>query len=529
MKVVVIFLLLLGYINIFPYIYIKRNNMNITKICEHCGNEFTIPFKQRNKKYCNRTCYVAAGIKGKPKQLELYEDRNCLYCGKTFNIRKKQENKLCSDECRKAWNLIPENKENRINNSKSVLIEKYGVDSIFKTTKGQESAKRGMLKKYGVESPMHVKEFVDKLKLTFKENHMPKLTENLKLGNLTLLDEYVTNKDGNTSKPYRFKCTKCNNIFTSTLLGCGKIPICRKCYPLVKNSVIERSINDFLNEKNINFINNDKKILNGKEIDFYIKEKHIGFEVNGNYWHSEIYGEKNRQYHINKSKLANEKNIKLIHIFEDEIKLHPEIVESRISNILGLINNKIFARKCEIREVLKKDSIVFLNNNHLQGNSVDKFRYGLYYNNELVSIMTFGAKRKSLGNKNVNENEFELLRFCNKINITVNGGFSRLLNHFIKIYKPKNIITFADIRWSGIKPENTVYMKNGFNFVGISPPNYWYVNVGSFLNRYHRFQFRKDVLVKAGYSADKTEWEIMQEKGYDRIWDCGNMKFEMNF
>jgi hypothetical protein len=26
-------------------------------------------------------------------------------------------------------------------------------------------------------------------------------------------------------------------------------------------------------------------------------------------------------------------------------------------------------------------------------------------------------------------------------------------------------------------------------------------------------------------SKDLTEWQIMQEKGFDRIWDCGNYVF----
>ena len=50
-----------------------------------------------------------------------------------------------------------------------------------------------------------------------------------------------------------------------------------------------------------------------------------------------------------------------------------------------------------------------------------------------------------------------------------------------------------------------------------------------FLNRYHRFNYRKDILVKEGYNSSNTEWEIMQMKGFDRIWDCGSMKFELEF
>ena len=113
------------------------------------------------------------------------------------------------------------------------------------------------------------------------------------------------------------------------------------------------------------------------------------------------------------------------------------------------------------------------------------------------------------------------------INTNVVGGFSRLLKNFIKFHSLTKIITYAEIRWSGLNPLKTVYHKNGFNFINHTPPNYWYLKVNQFNNRFHRFNFRKDVLIKEGYDPKLTEWEIMKLKGYDRIWDCGNMKFEL--
>jgi hypothetical protein len=113
------------------------------------------------------------------------------------------------------------------------------------------------------------------------------------------------------------------------------------------------------------------------------------------------------------------------------------------------------------------------------------------------------------------------------MNLNVVGGFSKLLKYFIKYYNPIRIISYADIRWSGLNIKETVYFKNGFNHLNNTPPNYWYIKVGDCSNRYHRFTFRKDILLKEGYDVKLTEWEIMQQKGYDRIWDCGNMKFEM--
>lgn len=506
--------------------------MYVVLKCQNCNNEFTTKFKHRDKKFCDRKCYFEYANKnktlGRPIDIDVRENRKCLQCGNSFIERKKHERKLCSEHCRLLWNNNPINIEKRIIKSKESLKEKYGVDSLFKDVEFQNKIKNNFLEKHGVKHPMYKDEFVEKIKETVKRKHLPKLIESLKTHNIELLDEYINNKDGNTSRIYNFKCTKCDYIFTSTLLGSGKIPICRKCFPITKNSNLETIVKDFLNKNGISHINGDRKILNGKEIDILIPDSNIAIEINGHYYHSQIHGLKDKKYHIEKTELANSRNIKLIHIMEDEIILKRNIVESRLRNLLGLIDKKFYARKCDIREVTKTDTNVFLKNNHIQGTSIDKIRIGLYYDNELVSLMTFGNKRKVLGSKNKKISEYELIRFCNKINTNVIGSFSKLLKYFINTYNPTSIITYADIRWSGMNYKNTVYHKSGFEYLGNTPPNYWYVSIGKFIERHHRFNFRKDILVKEGYSNKKTEWEIMQEKSFDRIWDCGSMKFILN-
>ena len=514
------------------FVTLKNNlPMKIELKCMNCTNMFVTDYKHRDKKFCDRTCYFEYAKKnkilGKEKDESVRENRTCIQCGNSFTERKKHERKLCSNECRTIWNKKEVNKENRINKSKQVLYEKYGEDSLFKLDEFKKNRDKLFIEKYGVKSPMYLQEFVDKLKNTIKIKHLDKLLPKLDEQNLKLLDDYKQNKNGNTSQSYTFECTKCENIFSSTLLGSGKIPICRKCYPITKNSNLEQKIKDFLNTNNIKHIDADRKILNGKEIDIFLPDFNLGIEVNGNYFHSEISGEKTKLYHIDKTILSNDKNINLIQFYEDEIMLKTDIVLSKLSSKLNL-NSKIYGRKCKVQEITKKQSMVFLNENHLQGYTIDKFRYGLFFEGELVSVITFGKKRKSLGSKDVNSNEYELIRFCNKKFTTIVGGFSKLLKYFIDNINPHKIETFADIRWSGINPNNTVYHKNGFQYTSKTPPNYWYIKTDKYLNRHHRFVFRKDVLVKEGYDKNMTEWEIMKLKGYDRIWDCGSLKFELS-
>jgi hypothetical protein len=283
-------------------------------------------------------------------------------------------------------------------------------------------------------------------------------------------------------------------------------------------SNIEKKIQRLFIDDNISFVENDRKILGGKEIDIFLPDYNIGIEINGLYWHSEECG-KDRQYHISKTKLANENGVKLIHIFEDEWLNNPEIVKSRLLNLINKTPNKIFARKCMIKELSNNECKEFLEQNHLQGYTPATYNIGLFHNNELVSLMTFG-KRKITG-----KNSLELIRFCNKINTNVIGSASKLFKYFINKYKPEELISYADVRWSGLNPEDTLYYKLGFKLSHISKPNYWY----NYANiRYHRYNFRKDKLIKDGFDPNKTESEIMVERGFNKIWDCGNLVFTFN-
>ena len=291
---------------------------------------------------------------------------------------------------------------------------------------------------------------------------------------------------------------------------------CPKC--ALKYNKSEDNIKEFIKSLNLDFELNNRTILNGKELDIYIPSKNIAIEYNGLYWHSELY--KSNDYHLNKTEECEKFGIQLIHIFEDEWLHKQDIVKSRLKNILGLTENRIYARKTEIKLVSSKDSKIFLDNNHIQGNVNSSIKLGLYYNNELVSLMTFGNLRKNLNSKS-EEGKYELFRFCNKLNTTVIGGANKLLKYFIGIYNPKEIISYADRRWS----TGNLYEKLGFSFIHNSEPNYFYI-----LNnkREYRFKYRKDVLVKNGFDKDKTEKEIMLERGIYRIYDSGNKKYVLS-
>ena len=284
---------------------------------------------------------------------------------------------------------------------------------------------------------------------------------------------------------------------------------CPKCG--LKYNKLEQEIKDYISELGVLFYSNIKNVIHPFELDIHIPSHNIAIEFNGLYWHSEIY--KTNNYHLNKTELCEKKGIQLIQIFEDEWLFKQDIVKSRLLNLLKLNKNKIYARKCVLKEITSKESKEFLNTNHIQGNVNSNIKLGLYYDDELVSIMTFGKLRKSMG-YSTKKGSYEMLRFCNKLNTSVIGGADKLLQYFVKLYQPKEIITYADRRWS----QGKLYDKLDFEFIHKTKPNYWYINDDK---REYRFKYRKDVLVKKGFDINKTEHQIMLERKIYRIYDCG--------
>ena len=292
----------------------------------------------------------------------------------------------------------------------------------------------------------------------------------------------------------------------------------KQCCPKCRGQISKREteVVDYI--KSIysgNVITTDKTILNGKHIDIYLPDINLAIEFDGLYWHNEL--KKPISYHLNKTKLCKYKGIKLIHIFEDEWIYKKDIVKSMLRNKIGLTANKIFGRKCIIKEVNIKDSREFLDNNHIQGDVSAQIKLGLYYNDNLVSLMCFNEPRKAKSNDFI---EFELTRFCNKLNTNVIGAASKLLKYFIDNYKPKNIISYADLRWS----TGDLYLTLGFTGVRNGRPNYFYVVNGK---RVNKSGFRKSKLIKSGFDSNKSEHEIMLENGIYRIYDCGKIRFEL--
>ena len=541
------------------------NNISDIQRC-NCGDKLSfIGFKNGYRKSCGKkecfvknrrqTCIETYGVDNPKKSaiiiekekkgiLEKYNGKHYMLDSKIIEKFKNtmisnhgvewaQQSKTINNKSKQSFNDNPnrediiqrrkytlvnktDNEKKDINKKKvKSIVEKFGSYNNFvkyRSLKIEESS----LYKFGETHHFKSIDIINKRVESYARNITNKIISKLPKSLEYIDRKYNTNS---TDSYIELKCNNCLTNFNITrqfLVSriSSMSEVCLICNPkLSGTSKKELEVYEFVKSLNNSTINRYK--INNTEIDIYLPDLKIGFEFNGLYWHSEEY--KSSTYHLDKTKECLEQVIQLIHIWEDDWTYKQDIVKSMILNKLGK-SDRIFARKCEIKEISDNKLIRdFLDSNHIQGFVGSKVKLGLYFNDELVSLMTFGNLRKSLGQKS-KEGSYELLRFCNKLNTSVVGGASKLFKYFTDNYDVKEVISYSDLSRSN----GNMYQQLGFKLLHNSDPNYYYVIDDI---RKHRFNFRKDKLVSEGYDPNKTEIEIMSERGYHRIFDCGMQKW----
>jgi hypothetical protein len=484
-----------------------------SNICKNCTVEFFTKH-WKNQQFCTKSC--AQQFKGKDKSWLEKRKKTCL---------KKYGNEIAimSDQVRKKY--------------KDTLFEKYGtISSPFENEEIKNKANETNIKKYGDKYASKNKDIADKISKSLKGRILPRnnfidikweklLVYQEETGMVPLFNKefLIENKlNWEFGNKFLFQCNKCLSI-TEVGLGGGYLPCCHKCSNFRGYSLIEEELIVFLKQHiDIDISNlNRRDILPSRlELDIYLPDFNIAIEVNGVYWHSESMG-KYRDYHLHKTIKCNEKNLELIHIFDFEWLKKKEIIKSMLLNKLGKTPNRIYARKCEIREIsethIVKEFLIF---NHIQGYTHASVNLGLYYNNELVACMTFGKNRFKK-----QSNEWEMVRFCNKLNTNIIGGASRLFKYFNKNLNSNklNIISFSDRRFFN----GGLYKQLGFDFDKFTKPSYFYWKNERVYNRmsYQKHKLHKLLEI---FDNNKTEYQNMLDNKFIRIWDCGNSKWTYN-
>lgn len=425
----------------------------------------------------------------------------CEYCNKekvSFESTKKGFRKYCSVNCRlKHFNALSNDSKNK--NQSNKVWESYRDDLLLakdyylnNLASIKEVAKKFNLPHYTLRSFLSKNDHV-------KRDHAKLFrSENFRI----VSDKRLFDKD------FLSKCAaeKMSLKSVADILGCSANTV--RLYALeheiffCADSQPEKEILEFVQKFDAGAAKT-RKIIAPYEIDIYSPKYNLAIEMNGEYWHSE--DRKDENYHLEKQKMAESRNIRLLQIYLHEWQTKRNIIESMILSNMNL-NKKVYARNLIYKEVDKKRAKAFFNQNHLQGWLKCSHVYALTdENDQKYAAISLGKSRYD------KTCEYELLRFCNLLHHNVIGGFNKLMHNTKKILAFNSIISYSHRRlFTG-----NVYTKYGFSLERQTKPGYfWYGKKdGRILSRYSTQKHK--------LNTNLSETEYMQNIGYVRVFDCG--------
>lgn len=297
----------------------------------------------------------------------------------------------------------------------------------------------------------------------------------------------------------------CSHQFTSWYANLvqGRGYRCSTCVPQYATSKNEKAILDFIRSQyNGWVIENDRTLIKPKELDILLPDLGLAVEYNAPYTH-------HNKDHLIKLQQVEAVGFRLLQISEHEWNNKQQQVKAKLQAILGK-NLKVYARQCTLEQIAFPRE--FLEANHLQGaGQPTSLNYGLYLQDELVAVMTFGTPRFTAAQ------DYELIRFCSLQGVTVVGGASKLLKAFVRDNPNKTLLSYADRRWS----QGSLYQSLGFTHHHDSAPGYAYYKNNRKLSRYQAQKQNLKTLFPEAYSDSLTETEIMELAGYCKMYDCG--------
>lgn len=391
---------------------------------------------------------------------------------------------------------------------------KYGKPSASGNNEVRERIKRTCQEKYGVDNPFQRRDLVEEgmirkhgsveaaIKYT-SEKRKEHVTTKYGVVNISQIPETREKAIEST----RETCIKKYGVEYCTLL-----PQCQFSKGRSSLSAPNQQFSQLLVDNGISF---EREYTIGR-YSYDFKVENILIEINPSATHNSTwspFGDNNTKsstYHKNKSLFANERGFRCIHVWDWDDRY-------KIINLLKR-QDKIYARKCELREITKEATKEFLNSYHLQGYLSSDIAVGLFYRDNLVSLMTFGKPRYN------RSYQYELLRYCNRM--CVIGGAEKLFSYFVNRYKPASIVSYCDMS----KFTGSVYSKLNMNLESIQVSKHWY----SLKTKQHILDTSLnkvgfDNLFHTNYGKGTSNKELMKQHGFVEIYDAGQATYTISF
>lgn len=501
-------------------------------ICQKCQQKIVLKNKKRKSSLCRKCSnYDNHSVKNKRKETTL-KKYGVTNISQVQSIQTKKQNTLLknygvinpllSDKIKtkvektnlkkygEKYSFQSDVVKNKIKNT---LQEKYGITNIMELDSIKSKIKETNLQKYGFDNPSKNPDVKEKIKNTnikkygLKEGKKGKnVLEKSGFSNYqTLTKELINFLENN---PYSVSCEETYNKFKLSDTFLAKLLRKANREDLINGDIFvskgEIQLQDFIKRlHNGEIITNDRKILDGKELDIYLPELKIAIEYNGLIFHSEKF-KKDKNYHFDKFNTCQKLGISLYSIFDYEWKEFREKYELFFKNLI-LGKQRIYARDCVVTkdEKLIKD---FIEKYHIQGVNLNSTYYlGLMYKDEIVLGCSFGKHHRG-------KKENILNRVCFKDKNVV-GGLKKILHHspFVVIY------TWSDNR---ISPSGSMYKMNDFKKVASLPPDYFYTDGTRIFSK----QSQKKSLTHCPKNMTEKEWCL--KRNLYRVWDCGKIKWK---
>lgn len=228
---------------------------------------------------------------------------------------------------------------------------------------------------------------------------------------------------------------------------------------------------------------------------------------------------KDKKYHLDKLKLARDNWYRCIMVRDrDDF--------DKVTYLLDNNKQVIYARDCEIKEVSRKEAYDFFSEYHLQGDTQarkNNIYIWLFYKDNLVECMSFWKPR---WNKKC---EWEILRLCSHKDYRIVWWANRIFSHFLESTQANSVVSYCDMS----KFDWKVYEQLWFKLLKWNSPTRHRYNDKETEDKKHITdnllrQHWYDQLFNESHGKWTSNEELMLQRGYVEIYDCGQATFVRN-
>ncbi|MFM0192131.1 hypothetical protein PQQ65_03485 [Paraburkholderia strydomiana] len=215
---------------------------------------------------------------------------------------------------------------------------------------------------------------------------------------------------------------------------------CPSCARERTTSRAERELAEWIASLGLKVVRNDRRALDGFEIDIYLPDRKLGIEYHGAYWHRDD-ALPHPRIHETKALRAEKKGIRLLTVWDFDWSAQREKVQRHIRHQLGMNDSsRLNARACSTVKVTARNAAAFHERCHLHGAPMGALvHYALEHNDRLVACMSFSQGRSQ---RRTASDEWELLSFST--DCIVRGAASRLFAAFIRKHGPRTVWSLSD-------------------------------------------------------------------------------------